>query len=84
MELVEKYLKELKAAEEREKQYRRALDNIKVRAYELGQRELHDMALDALIEKDSDSPRPTPDSKEPKIHDTPPGTGFNRPAWSRK
>ena len=27
---------------------RRAIDNIKVRAYELGQKELHDMALAAL------------------------------------
>lgn len=29
---------------------RRSLDNIKVRSYELGQRELHDMALAALLE----------------------------------
>lgn len=29
---------------------RRALDNIKIRAYELGQRELHDMALAPLQE----------------------------------
>ncbi len=27
---------------------RRALDNIKIRGYELGQREIHDMALAAL------------------------------------
>jgi len=27
---------------------RRALDNLKVRAYELGSKELHDMALEAL------------------------------------
>jgi hypothetical protein len=27
---------------------RRALDNIKIRAYELNQREIHDMALEAL------------------------------------
>ena len=31
---------------------RRALDNIKVRSYELGQRELHDMACAALQEKE--------------------------------
>jgi hypothetical protein len=30
---------------------RRQLDNIKVRSYELGQRELHDMALAALEAK---------------------------------
>ena len=30
---------------------RRGVDNIKVRSYELGQRELHDMALAALIAK---------------------------------
>ena len=30
---------------------RRSLDNIKVRAYELGQKELHDMALKPLQEK---------------------------------
>lgn len=30
---------------------RRSLDNIKIRSYELGQRELHDMALAALEEK---------------------------------
>jgi hypothetical protein len=35
------------------KRLRRALDNIKVRAYELGQRELHDQAL-AALESDSD------------------------------
>jgi hypothetical protein len=32
---------------------RRHLDNIKVRSYELGQRELHDMALSALLPKES-------------------------------
>jgi len=30
------------------KRLRRGVDNIKIRAYELGQRELHDMALAAL------------------------------------
>ena len=30
------------------KRLRRALDDIKVRSYELGQREIHDMALAAL------------------------------------
>ena len=30
---------------------RRAIDNIKVRAYEQGQKELHDMALAALQEQ---------------------------------
>ena len=29
---------------------RRGVDNIKIRSYELGQRELHDMALAALLE----------------------------------
>ena len=29
---------------------RRDLDNIKIRSYELGQKELHDMALAALLE----------------------------------
>ena len=29
---------------------RRSLDNIKVRGYELGQKEIHDMALEALQE----------------------------------
>ena len=33
---------------------RRAIDNIKIRSYELGQRELHDMALDALKETDDE------------------------------
>ena len=32
------------------KQYRQALDNIKVRAYELGQKELHDMTVNILQE----------------------------------
>ena len=31
---------------------RRSIDNVKVRAYELGQKELHDMALAALLEED--------------------------------
>jgi len=31
---------------------RRSIDNIKVRSYELGQRELHDMALAALVISD--------------------------------
>ena len=31
---------------------RRAIDDIKIRSYELGQRELHDMALDVLKEND--------------------------------
>ena len=31
---------------------RRSLDNIKIRSYELGQRELHDMALAALEKND--------------------------------
>ena len=39
--------------EERIQQLRRALDNIKIRAYELGQPELHDMALAALKENDN-------------------------------
>lgn len=30
---------------------RRHLDNIKIRSYELGQKELHDMALAALIKE---------------------------------
>lgn len=30
------------------KDYRKALDNIKIRAYELGIKEIHDMALEAL------------------------------------
>ena len=34
--------------QERIQQLRRALDNIKIRSYELGQPELHDMALAAL------------------------------------
>lgn len=33
---------------------RRALDNIKVRAYELNQKELHDMALEALQDGSGD------------------------------
>jgi len=36
--------------EQKVKELRRHLDNIKVRSYELGQRELHDMALSALKE----------------------------------
>jgi len=35
------------------KRLRRALDNIKVRAYELGEIELHDMALAALKLKEN-------------------------------
>lgn len=33
---------------------RRAMDNLKVRSYELGQRELHDMALAALQESNDE------------------------------
>ena len=41
------------AQRQRIQQLRRALDNIKIRAYELGQPELHDMALAALLETDN-------------------------------
>jgi regulator of replication initiation timing len=38
--------------QEENKRLRRALDNIKVRGYELSQREIHDMALAALKGQD--------------------------------
>jgi len=42
------YIAELEAENKR---LRHDLDNIKIRSYELGQRELHDMALAPLKEK---------------------------------
>ena len=38
----------LRAEREKVRVLRRSLDHIKVRSYELGQKELHDMALEAL------------------------------------
>jgi len=37
------------------KRLRRSVDNIKIRSYELGQRELHDMAWSALKENNDDA-----------------------------
>ena len=42
------------SAAERIQQLRRALDNIKIRAWELGQPELHDMTLAALKTNDNE------------------------------
>jgi len=36
------------------KRLRRSVDNIKIRSYELGQRELHDMAWSALKENNDE------------------------------
>ena len=47
----QKRIEELEAENER---LRRSVDNIKIRSYELGQRELHDMALAALKENNDE------------------------------
>ena len=52
-EKLDEVRQERDAQEVRIQQLRRALDNIKIRAYELGQPELHDMALAALKETDN-------------------------------
>ena len=48
---VMKYITELEAENKR---LRRSVDNIKIRSYELGQRELHDMAWSALKENNDE------------------------------
>lgn len=45
---TQRLIERLREESEEVAEMRRSLDNIKVRAYELGQRELHDMALAAL------------------------------------
>jgi len=50
---LEALMQHITISRDRIKQLRRDIDNIKIRAYEVGNLELHDMALKALI-KDSE------------------------------
>jgi predicted RNase H-like nuclease (RuvC/YqgF family) len=47
-ERLHAYIETFEGLSKENERLRRGLDNVKVRAYELGQIELHDMALEAL------------------------------------